>query len=166
MKLTKSLVSKLKLVLYAACQFHSVSLIGSLFQTLPQLLLSFQTFHTSTSTDTADVLPSHIIEEIHLNTWVLSQIARLPPLAEAFLCSPVLQWKKCASSQPSIHFSAAHLTGWLSIIQCTPPLLLLLFFFLYLFIWLRWVLVAACGIFLATCSVFRCSGLSNCSSWA
>ena len=31
-----------------------------------------------------------------------------------------------------------------------------LFIFIYLFIWLHQVLVAACGIFLATCGIFNC----------
>ena len=95
---------------------------------LPQLH-SFQTFHIPASNYTAGVL-SHIFSSVHFsgsnhNTWVTSQIARLPPLADDFFRSPLSQWTECASSQPSIHFFAlAHLTRWLSIIQCTLQSLL------------------------------------------
>ena len=45
--------------------------------------------------------------------------------------------------------------------------ILFFFFNIYLFIWLRWVLVAACRIFVAECRIFRaaCGLLSEACVW-
>lgn len=140
MKHIKSLVSELKLVLHTACQSYSVSLTGSLSQTIWHLLLSFQTFHIPISTTLLMVFPHMLLRKstrtlklsprlqnyLRLQTpsfvsYCYNGRSALPPIP-AFTSPPPILW----DCSPSFNTLCHHFLKYSSLLASgTPPLLLL-----------------------------------------